>query len=154
ATFPMGRVDAERPVDGAVTSDTAIEEPAADERRAGAPDRASRDPEEHERTARDRAGPAFGRADVDGRSGHGLPRSKRHTGQSKRARSKRPSEARSGAHRSPRRLMRAGTLSSRKSSIATPRSISCHVTGVDTAARGLGRTEYTDASVRPHAFWL
>ena len=34
------------------------------------------------------------------------------------------------------------------------RSISFQVIGVETHARGCGRTEYTDASVRPHAFWL
>jgi hypothetical protein len=38
--------------------------------------------------------------------------------------------------------------------MASPRAISAHVTGVDTLARGRGRTEYTEASVRPHAFWL
>ena len=35
-----------------------------------------------------------------------------------------------------------------------PRSISSHVTGVETLATFVGRTEYTLASVRPHAFWL
>ena len=35
-----------------------------------------------------------------------------------------------------------------------PRSISSHVTGVDTLATVVGRTQYTLASVRPHAFWL
>lgn len=29
-----------------------------------------------------------------------------------------------------------------------------HVTGVETGACGLGRTEYTDDNVRPQAFWL
>ena len=28
------------------------------------------------------------------------------------------------------------------------------LTGADTVASGVGRGEYTDASVRPHAFWL
>ena len=42
----------------------------------------------------------------------------------------------------------------RKSSMAMGRRSSSHVTGVDTGARGRGRTEYTDANVRPHAFWL
>ena len=37
--------------------------------------------------------------------------------------------------------MRAGTLSIRKSSIVTPASSSSHVIGVDTGARGRGRTE-------------
>src|SRR5687767_5922937 len=68
--------------------------------------------------------------------------------------SNRPRLSLSGPQRSPRRLTRAGTLSMRKSSIAIPFSISFHETGVDTGARGRGRGEYTDASVRPHAFWL
>src|SRR5437879_3448512 len=29
-----------------------------------------------------------------------------------------------------------------------------HLTDVEAGARGRGRTEYTEASVRPHAFWL
>ena len=41
-----------------------------------------------------------------------------------------------------------------RAGVAIPRSTSSQVTGVDTGARVLGRTEYTDASVRPHAFWL
>jgi hypothetical protein len=45
-------------------------------------------------------------------------------------------------------------LSILKSSISMPRSTSSQVTGVETGALGFGRTEYTDASVRPHAFWL
>src|SRR5439155_12440974 len=49
--------------------------------------------------------------------------------------------ASSGAHRSPRRRTRAGRLSMRKSSIAIPCSTSAQVTGVETAARGVGRTE-------------
>src|SRR5262249_15520150 len=60
----------------------------------------------------------------------------------------------SGVNRSPVFLNRARTLSRRKSSIRTPLSTSFQVMGVDTQARGCGRTEYTDASVRPHAFWL
>src|SRR5262249_8469061 len=72
----------------------------------------------------------------------------------KRPRSKRPRRSRSGAQRSPRRRTRAGTLSGRKSSVRTPSSISRQLTGVETHARGLGRTEYTEASVRPQAFWL
>jgi hypothetical protein len=28
------------------------------------------------------------------------------------------------------------------------------VSGAETGARGRGRTEYTEARVRPHAFWL
>ncbi len=35
----------------------------------------------------------------------------------------------------------AGTLSTRKSAISIPRATSSQVTGVDTGARGLGRTE-------------
>ena len=66
-------------------------------------------------------------------------------------RSTRPARASSGLNRSPVFLNRARTLSRRKSSIRTPRSISFHVTGVETQARGWGRTEYTDASVRVHA---
>ena len=42
----------------------------------------------------------------------------------------------------------------RKSSIVAPASSSSHVIGVETVATGVGRGEYTDASVRPHAFWL
>ncbi len=46
-----------------------------------------------------------------------------------------------GDHRSPRSRIRAGTLSTRKSSIVTPRASSSHVTGVETVACGRGRTE-------------
>src|SRR5581483_6731848 len=53
----------------------------------------------------------------------------------------RPREASIGFHRSPRRLRRSGTLAMRKSSISTPSATSSHVTGVDTVASGLGRTE-------------
>ena len=60
----------------------------------------------------------------------------------------------SGFQRSPVLANRLRTLSILKSSIRTPASISSQVTGVETGARGRGRTEYTDASVRPHAFWL
>ena len=38
--------------------------------------------------------------------------------------------------------------------MVTPPATSSHVTGLGIVARGCGRTEYTDASVRPHAFWL
>jgi hypothetical protein len=47
----------------------------------------------------------------------------------------------SGAHKSPAFSIRLRTLSRRKSSILIPRSISFHVTGVDTAAFGVGLTE-------------
>ena len=57
------------------------------------------------------------------------------------SRRKRPFSSRRGFQRSPSFLTRAGTLSTRKSSIATPFSISFQVTGVETDARGLGRTE-------------
>src|SRR5438105_1123601 len=59
-----------------------------------------------------------------------------------------------GRHRSPNSRTRAGTVSMRKSSMRKRRSTSSQVTGVDTVASFVGRTEYTDASVRPHAFWL
>src|SRR5215471_9060233 len=52
-----------------------------------------------------------------------------------------PVRASNGFQRSPTLRTRAGTLSMRKSSIRKPRSISRHVTGVDTGARCLGRTE-------------
>src|SRR2546425_6623122 len=71
-----------------------------------------------------------------------------------RSKRPRPEAAVTGAHRSPSRFTRAGTLSMRKSSIASGPRSSSHVTGVETGARGRGRTEYTEASVRPHAFWL
>src|SRR5712691_3581110 len=48
---------------------------------------------------------------------------------------------RTGFHRSPTFATRARTLSIRKSSMRTPSSISSHVTGVDTPANGVGRTE-------------
>ena len=54
---------------------------------------------------------------------------------------KRPRVSSSGFQRSPRFVRRAGTLSIRKSSIATPFSISSQVTGVETVVFGLGRTE-------------
>jgi hypothetical protein len=53
----------------------------------------------------------------------------------------RPRARSRGAQRSPRRWTRARTLSMRKSSRWMPFSISRHVTGVDTDARGRGRTE-------------
>ena len=61
----------------------------------------------------------------------------------KRARSTREgssSGTRSGAHRSPRLRSRAGTLRTVKSAISILGS-SFHVTGVDTDASGVGRTE-------------
>src|SRR6185437_142643 len=64
----------------------------------------------------------------------------------------RPRAASSGAHRSRSSATRSGTVSIRNASRSTPRSTSSQLTGVDTVARGVGRTEYTDASVFPHAF--
>src|SRR5260370_33379458 len=46
-----------------------------------------------------------------------------------------------GFHRSPSFAIRFRTLSRRKSSILTPRSSSFQVTGVETVAFGVGRTE-------------
>src|SRR4030095_12196077 len=46
-----------------------------------------------------------------------------------------------GAQRSPSLATRAGIFRIVKSSIRTPRSTSRHVTGVETVAFGLGRTE-------------
>src|SRR5215472_16185403 len=66
----------------------------------------------------------------------------------------RPVFAMTGAHRSPTSAIRSRALSRRKSSMAMPRSTSSQVTGVETGARGRGLGEYTEASVRPHAFWL
>ena len=57
------------------------------------------------------------------------------------ARSTRFVLASNGFQRSPRSAMRARTLSTRKSSMAKPRSTSSHVTGVETVASGVGRTE-------------
>ena len=58
-----------------------------------------------------------------------------------RPRSVRPRLPSSGFHRSPTLAIRWRTLSSLKSSICAPFSTSFHVSGVDTVARGLGRTE-------------
>src|SRR5262245_12232038 len=52
----------------------------------------------------------------------------------------RPVPERRGCQRSPSLRTRAGTLSIRKSSIETPFSTSFQVTGVETVARGVGRT--------------
>jgi hypothetical protein len=68
------------------------------------------------------------------------PRPWRRT-QRTRPRSNRSLLASNGAQRSPTFFTRAGTVSIRKSSVATPRSSSRHLTGVDTVARGRGRTE-------------
>ena len=57
------------------------------------------------------------------------------------ARLKRPRALSSGFQRSPRFATRAGTLRVVKSSMCTPRWISCQVTGVDTVASDRGRTE-------------
>jgi ABC-type lipoprotein release transport system permease subunit len=57
------------------------------------------------------------------------------------SRSVRPIVSSNSAHRSPRFAIRSRTLSRRKSSVATPLASSSHVTGVDTVARGRGRTE-------------
>ena len=59
----------------------------------------------------------------------------------KRPRSVRPRLSSSGFHRSPTLAMRWRTLSSLKSSILAPFSTSFQVSGVDTVARGFGRTE-------------
>src|SRR5688500_8775812 len=91
---------------------------------------------------------------VDEKRLHGRVRAGQREGHNSFRRSNRPRVSLSGLQRSPMPLTRAGTLSMRKSSIASPFSISFHETGVDTGARGLGRGEYTDASVLPHAFWL
>lgn len=53
----------------------------------------------------------------------------------------RPRAKSNGFQRSPSFSRRAGTLSMRKSSISIPLSISFQVTGVETVARGVGRTE-------------
>src|SRR5882672_3534360 len=53
----------------------------------------------------------------------------------------RPRDASSGFQRSPTFAIRSRTLSSRKSSIRTPRATSDHSSGVDTVASGVGRTE-------------
>src|SRR5947207_11957952 len=53
----------------------------------------------------------------------------------------RPRAARSGFQRSPIFATRDGTLRIVKSSMRTPRSTSRHVTGAETLASGLGRTE-------------
>src|SRR6185437_4826836 len=66
----------------------------------------------------------------------------------------RPRAASNGAHKSPSSATRSGTVSIRNASRSTPCSTSSQLTGVDTVARGVGRTEYTEASVFPHAFWL
>src|SRR4030095_4649240 len=70
----------------------------------------------------------------------GLPRSTRR--EARAVKSKRALGALRGAQRSPSSAMRAGTLSMRKSSISKPRATSAQVTGVDTGARGRGRTEH------------
>src|ERR1700704_4821005 len=54
---------------------------------------------------------------------------------------KRARACRSDFHKSPCRVIRAGTFLTVKSSMRTPRSISFHVTGVDTVASARGRTE-------------
>ncbi len=56
-------------------------------------------------------------------------------------RSKRPREARSGFQRSPSRASRARMFRMVKSAILNPRSTSAHVTGVDTVASSVGRSE-------------
>ena len=58
-----------------------------------------------------------------------------------RPRFTRPLTAFRGFQRSPTFLIRARTLSSRKASMATPFSTSAHVSGVDTDAVDVGRTE-------------
>src|SRR5262249_17627115 len=68
------------------------------------------------------------------------------------ARSVRPRFSRSGVQRSPILASRRGTFIIVKSSSSTPSSTSCQLIGLETVACGLGRTEYTEASVRFHAF--
>jgi hypothetical protein len=54
---------------------------------------------------------------------------------------------------SPIRAKREGIEASVKSP-GSADSISSHVTGADTRASGVGRTEYAAATVRSFAFWL
>ena len=66
----------------------------------------------------------------------------RHSAWSSLRRSNRPrAPGRTGAQRSPRFSMRARALAMVKSSISMPASTSSHSTGIDTGARGRGRTE-------------
>jgi adenine deaminase len=75
-----------------------------------------------------------------GRHRHGR-RPRRGRDPPRRRRSTRPLGASKGAHRSPRRRRRAGTLAIVKSSVLTPRVSSPQVTGVETDGMGRGRTE-------------
>src|SRR5437867_2123395 len=78
---------------------------------------------------------------------HQLRYASRPAAKNRRSRSKRPRFANNGAHKSPIAFTRAGTLSMRKSSVVAPCSSSFQVRGADTVALGLGRGEYTQASV-------
>jgi hypothetical protein len=55
--------------------------------------------------------------------------------------------------RSPISAKRAGIVA-RVKSPGSHRSSSSQLSGADTVARGLGRTEYAAATVRSFAFWL
>ena len=57
------------------------------------------------------------------------------------------------AWRSPTSAKRAGIVASVKSA-GSQASTSSHVSGADTRASGVGRTEYALAIVRSFAFWL
>ena len=56
------------------------------------------------------------------------------------------------SHGSPMSAYRLGTLQRERLRLA--RGTSSHVSGVDTRASGVGRTEYAEATVRSFAFWL
>ena len=74
--------------------------------------------------------------------GHGVrPFTVVHLREKKRSRFVRSFAASRGFQRSPTLAIRCRTLSILKSSSCTPFSSSFHVTGVDTVANGLGRTE-------------
>src|SRR5262249_28875802 len=65
-----------------------------------------------------------------------------------------PGDWRSGAHRSPTRRTRAGTVVSVKSRGSTPAWTSRHVSGVDTPAKSEPRALYAVASVLPRKFCM
>ena len=56
-------------------------------------------------------------------------------------------------HGSPSRAKRCGTVSTVKASGRHP-GTSSQLSGVETRASGVGRTEYAEATVRSFAFWL
>ena len=78
---------------------------------------------------------------VDEKRLHRRVRRRERQGQKNFSNGNLPLGERRGFQRSPSFAKRAGALSTRKSSMATPFSISSQVTGVETVARGLGRTE-------------